>query len=215
MIFKDIYLKIFLSSSFRIYHFLLPSTSIFILHSIHRFLLFVIFHTFHTFHFSFLQFPTSTFLFPIFQFQYLCISLLLHFLASYLYLSFLSNFYHSLFTIILIIRFPPCILNMQISFSTQQPFTFHHQLSPYFFNLRATWIEITFNRYQTCLHPPTLKHGKKLKKLKHFLKLKSSNRKIRHFLHEPVPGSKDSSSFAREHQISPREPLLNPVGGAS
>lgn len=64
-----------------------------------------------TFHFSFLQFPYIHFLISNFPFQCLCFSLLLHFPT--LYLSRFPFSYHSLFTIILIIRSPLCTLNTQ------------------------------------------------------------------------------------------------------
>lgn len=47
---------------------------------------------------------------------------------------------------------------MQISFPTQQPFT-----ANLFLPQSQSHLEITFNRYQTCLYPSTLKQGNKIK----------------------------------------------------
>lgn len=118
---------------FIIFHFL------FILHSIRRFLLF------RTFHFSFIQFPT-------FQFSNFSISLLLHI---------------SLLHICIYLLPFPVHYNSHYSFST-----LHIKYANFIFyattlHLRFTinlflpqsqsQLEITFNRYQTCLYPQTRK----------------------------------------------------------
>lgn len=167
---------------FIIFHFL------FILHSIHRFLLF------RTFHFSFIQFPT-------FQFSNFSISLLLHISLLHICI-YLSIFYHFLFTIILIIRFPLCMLNMQISFSTQQPFTFDSPSTFFFLNLRAN----------SKSHLIVTKPASILKR-ENKIKLEKSSSTFSSWIErsitsstrqEPVPGSKDSSSIAREADLTSR-----------
>lgn len=121
---------------FIIFHFL------FILHSIRRFLLF------RTFHFSFIQFPT-------FQFSNFSISLLLHISLLHICI-YLSIFYHFLFTNISHYSFSTLHIKYAnfIFYATTLHLRFTINL---FLPQSQSQVEITFNRYQTCLYPQTRK----------------------------------------------------------
>lgn len=141
-------------------HFYLPLSEFIIFYFLQRPFLFCILFIasyifvrfiFHSYNFINIHLLISYF--PIFQFQYFSAPSFPYFIFVFIF-----HLYHSLFTIILIIRFPLCILNMQISFPTQQPFT-----ANLFLPQSQSHLEITFNRYQTCLYPSTLKQGNKIK----------------------------------------------------